>query len=185
MKNLVKKADIRRAVLAKRDILSGEEWLRRTEAICSKLIKHPCFQKSAAIYCYVDFNNEVGTHSFIEACLKLGKRVAVPKVFSDTMEFFYISDLLGLKQGAFGVMEPIAGDKASGDTGLVVIPGAVFDKQMHRIGYGKGYYDRYLSMHPHLKRIALAFDLQIVEDIPFTEFDISPEFIITETRELS
>ena len=174
------KKDIKTYVLAARKSISNQEWTEKSYRIYGKVVEHSLFLNADEIYCYIDFRNEVGTRKIIEMAWKLGKKVAVPKINGDFMEFFYIHSFDQLSPGNWGISEPVSECIACGDNVLVIMPGAAFDKNKHRIGYGKGYYDRYLANHPSYQTMALAFELQMLENIPADEHDISPQFIITE-----
>ncbi len=175
------KKDIRKCVLAKRNCISNQEWEEKSRLICEKVVTHPFFLDSNVIYCYVDYRNEVCTRGIIETAWKQGKKVAVPKVNSDEMEFHYIQSFEDLKEGYRGIHEPKKQHLTDdAQNVLVIMPGAAFDIACNRIGYGKGYYDKYLHAHPNYKTLALAFELQMVENIPAEEYDICPNLIITE-----
>jgi len=174
------KKDIRIHVLSRRSKLSKKEWEEKSHLIYKKVAAHPFFLNSDEIYCYIDFRNEVGTKELIESAWKLQKKVAVPKIIGNQMEFMYIDSYNELEPGTFGILEPKTDKKANGNNVLVIMPGAVFDCKRSRIGYGKGYYDQYLSLNPDYKTIALAFELQVLEEIPTQLHDIKPKAIITE-----
>ncbi len=174
------KKDIRKRVLERRSILTDIEWKERSHKIFEKVVSHPFFLQSDAVYCYVDYQNEVETRAIMSQAWSLGKKVAVPKVIGDDMDFFYIRDFGELENGYKGISEPKGTNLATEKNVLVIMPGAVFDKNCNRIGYGKGFYDKYLSNHLQFKTIAIAFELQIVESIPANAHDIRPDIIITE-----
>lgn len=183
--NLVnsQKKEIRKKILAKRSMLSKEEWEKKSECISKKVILHPFFLEAEEIYCYLDYKNEVGTRKIIEKAWELRKKVAVPKIIGDEMHFFYIESFEDVEEGYCRILEPVTGKIAQGDNVLVVMPGAVFDSKLNRIGYGKGFYDRYLDKHPSYHTLALAFSLQFIEDIPVDTHDKKPEAIITEEND--
>lgn len=174
------KKDIRKRVLTERNLISKEEWTENSNRIYEKVAAHPFFLDAEEIYCYIDFRNEVGTRKIVETAWKLGKRTAVPKIMGSFMEFFYIRNWDELSPGNWGILEPEKENQALGSNVLVIIPGAVFDKAKHRIGYGKGYYDQYLTKHPDYQTMALAFELQMLENIPADAHDICPKIIVTE-----
>ena len=179
-KNMESKKDIRKRVLVERSLLSEEIWAEKSYRIYEKVISHPIFLDADEIYCYIDFRNEVGTRKILEEAWRLGKKVAVPKILESDMEFIYIYSQAELSPGNWGIMEPLTNTPAEGKNVLVMMPGAVFDLDKHRIGYGKGYYDRYLAKHPYYQTMALAFELQKLENIPADEYDICPQIIVTE-----
>ena len=174
------KKDIRSRILALRSQLSEAEWERKSLQIYQKVVNHPYFLEADVIYCYVDYRREVGTRAIIEEAWRRKKRVAVPRVEGDDMQFYYIRDFKDLTAGYKGILEPTGTFPAKEEHALVLMPGAAFDKERNRIGYGKGYYDRFLELHKEYPTIALAFTLQIVESIPASDFDICPEILITE-----
>ena len=87
-----------------------------------------------------------------------------------------------MKEGYYGILEPVSGSKLDDDHPLVIMPGAAFDTSRNRIGYGKGFYDYFLHEHPLAKTIALAFELQLVSEIPCQEHDVRPQVLITEEQ---
>ena len=174
------KKDIRKRVLENRNCISDKEWEDKSRLICEKVVTHPFFLQADAIYCYVDYRREVGTADIIEQAWISGKKVASPKVLGDEMEFYYIQSFEDLSEGYKGIFEPKQTNLASDKNVLVIMPGAAFDATCNRIGYGKGYYDKYLQMHRNYKTIAIAFELQLVEVIPSEDYDICPDIIITE-----
>ena len=113
-----------------------------------------------------------------------GKKVYAPKVLSKTdMEFYCLSDVDDLVSGYMGIMEPSDScEKANTRNGLFIMPGLAFDYDFHRIGYGGGFYDRYLSEDNTFIKAALAFDFQLLESIPYEEHDLKPDYIVTQTQ---
>lgn len=174
------KRDIRRDVLAIRQNLTDKEWEEKSHLIYKKVTSHPFFLQASEIYCYIDYRREVATREIVEYAWNLGKKVAVPKVEGDDMVFYVIHSFDELECGYKGIPEPKSMIPAQDWDALVIMPGAVFDTACHRIGYGKGYYDKYLHLHPKHKTIGLAFELQMMGEIPTEEHDICPNIIITE-----
>lgn len=176
------KKAIRDKIKKKRASLPLEEQQAKSKKIIDTLASHPLYKHAEEIYCYVSFGGEVDTREFVESSLKMGKKVAVPKILvNNLMEFYYINSLKELTEGHYGILEPPPVKKAPGNCALMVMPGVAFDKRGGRIGYGKGYYDEYLKHHPSLRRIALAFELQCMESLPREAHDIAPELLMTET----
>ena len=115
----------------------------------------------------------------LEKALADGKRVAVPKVYGEEMKFIYLNDLSRVAAGYAGIPEPIAdGPVAEDETALVLMPGLAFDPQGHRIGYGGGFYDKFLSREPGHKTVALCYEFQLVERLETEEFDIPVDVVI-------
>lgn len=181
MRNLETKKEIRRRIKDCRALLSDETRQIFSDQIYNKLVSHPLYQTAKEIYCYVSFGEEVSTNAILAHAWKHGKKVAVPKILdNDTMEFFYIDTREQLKEGFYGILEPVTEKIACGEEVLVVMPGVAFDREGGRIGYGKGYYDGYLHKHPDYHTIALTFEVQCLEQIPTEAHDIRPEWILTE-----
>lgn len=176
------KKQIREQYVKKRRGIPFKLRQEKTEQIKEKVTAHPWFQEAACILCYVDFDAEAGTRGIIEESWKQGKKVAVPRISGDMMNFYEITSFDNLIPGTFGVLEPPADIIWEPFEGLVIMPGVAFDRDRHRIGYGKGYYDRYLCKRPRLKTMAAAFDIQIAKKIPYEEHDIRPSLLVTETE---
>jgi len=176
------KKDIRKHVLERRNCIPDKEWEDKSRLICEKVVTHPFFLLADAIYCYADYHGEVATRQIMEYAWKIGKKVATPKVLGDVMEFYYIQSFDDLEEGYKGIPEPKQMNLALDEKALLIMPGAAFDRFGNRIGYGKGYYDKYLKAYPNHKTIAIAFELQMVETIPAEVHDICPDIIITEEK---
>ena len=115
----------------------------------------------------------------MEKALADGKKVAVPKVYGDTMRFIYLTDLSQVAPGCMGIPEPIADEPIADDpTALVLMPGLAFDKQGHRIGYGGGFYDKFLAAEPHHPTVALCFSFQMMDQLETDEFDIPVDCVL-------
>lgn len=179
-KNMETKREIRTRILQKRRQMSSDEWDRKSTKIFRKLISSPLFLEANEIYCYVDYRLEVGTRQIIKKAWELQKKVAVPKVHGDEMEFYYIDCFAQLQKGYAGILEPVTNRKAEGTSVLVILPGSAFDRSRNRIGYGGGFYDRYLRKHENYQTIALAFNFQILDTVPTDPYDIRPNEIMTE-----
>ena len=159
----------------------GEELNRKnSEIIKERILSMPLYQERRPLFIYVDFNREVGTRSLIECALSQGRLVAVPKIKKSSMVFIRLDSLHQLGKGYFGIMEPRGGEEVEDEDALMVMPGVAFDRSLHRIGYGGGYYDRYLAGRPRIKKLALGFDFQVFPEIPSEETDICLDYLVTE-----
>ena len=131
------------------------------------------YQEAKTIYGYLPYNQEVRTEPILEQALLDGKRIAVPKIFGSEMRFIYLDDLSQVEKSSYGIPEPIEdGPEAEDKTALVLMPGIAFDKAGHRIGYGGGYYDKFLAKEPNHPTIALCYDFQMMDLLETEEFDI-------------
>lgn len=181
-----RKKEIRDRMLRLRDDSKDIAWQAGTQEIERRAISHEWFLKASIVCCYVDFRGEVGTKGIIREAWRLGKKIFVPRVENAGMEFFRLSSFEELKAGAFGIPEPTKRPKEAvricAEGNLMIMPGVAFDRKRNRIGYGGGYYDRYVSAHPKLHTMALAFEYQILPEVPHDPTDIRPDIIVTERR---
>lgn len=150
------KKRIRRRVLARRDALTSQEQRRASCLITERLLGHQWFYRTGSLLCYVSYGSELDTRELIREALRLGKEVYVPKVGENRrMDFFRIGALEELHPGFHGILEPpdtariYVGEGA--ERALMLMPGVAFDLCGNRLGYGGGYYDRYLAAHPQFQ----------------------------------
>ena len=177
------KNQIKEAILEKRNSLTKEEILEKSKKIEENFFNTEQYRKSKTIMFFVSFGSEANTHEMIRN--SLGKKnVVIPKVLEHEIEPSIIIDFDNLvSSGKFGILEPIEPMKiAYKNIDLVIVPGIAFDSDGHRIGYGFGYYDKFLKKVPKAVKIGLCFDFQIVEKIPREEHDVAVDFIVTEKR---
>ncbi|MEM4165988.1 MAG: 5-formyltetrahydrofolate cyclo-ligase [Candidatus Bilamarchaeaceae archaeon] len=173
------KMALREEILAKRNNLPLEEQKRLSEIICANLIQRPHFIKAKSIAFYLAKGSEVDLRFAIEKAIEDGKDVLVP-ITNDHIEMVLFESFERLKPGRFGISEPI--EKVEGPPPeVIIVPGVVFGLCMHRIGYGKGYYDRYLKT-TNAYRIGVCYDFQLLDRLPSHNFDEPMDEIITEKR---
>jgi len=141
-------------------------------------------QRANSILLYYPHKNEVNTLPIIEELLKTKKVVLLPKVKDHDIIPIQISDLSGLKRGYAGILEPEGEAFPVEDIDIVVVPAVAYDLRGHRLGYGKGYYDRLLKRIKGLK-VGLAYDFQVVEKLPVESHDVPVDLIITPTRTIN
>lgn len=183
------KKRLRQECLEKRAGLSQDEVREKSERIMARLFELDEFKKANFIMFYVDFKNEVMTQDAIAKALSMGKRVAVPKTVKDEgLWAIEIKSLDDLSAGAFGILEPTKLENRVDpeELDLVIVPGVAFDRKGHRLGFGAGYYDRFLpKLRPGVKKIAVAFEVQLVDSVPAEEHDIRMDAILTEEQLIS
>ena len=137
------------------------------------------YQQAKTIYGYLPYNQEVRTVPMLQRALDDGKRVAVPKCYGDEMRFIYLDDLSAVEKGYCGIPEPIADEPIADDpTALVLMPGLAFDPQGRRIGYGGGFYDKFLAAEPGHPTLALCYDFQMLDHLETEEFDIPVDCVL-------
>jgi 5-formyltetrahydrofolate cyclo-ligase len=177
------KDKIRKQVLDARFKLTPEQRRAKSAEIETKLFILPEYCAAAIVLFYASFQSEVETHHMIRRALAEGKRVVLPKVKGRELELFEIKSFdKDVLPGAWGIPEPESGVPAVlKDIGLIVVPGAVFDEQGNRIGYGAGFYDKLLPLYKG-RTVALAFELQIASELPVDVHDIPMQKIVTEKR---
>lgn len=152
------------------------------------------FKEADMLFTYISFGSEVSTKEIINKAIQMGKKVYVPKVEDGGMNFYEIKGFEGLIRSEFGIMEPdsqehhryIAG-LSDNSKMLMLLPGLAFDKYGNRIGYGAGYYDRYLNSHSQTEwvKLALAYDFQVMNQIKVNKYDIPTDYIITDKRSIN
>jgi 5-formyltetrahydrofolate cyclo-ligase len=181
------KRHIRKSVLKLRDDLPQNVRQTMSRRIIAKLMDTDAYKEAEAILSYVNFKSEVETEELIAEALKSGKRVYCPRIDEENMDFYRITRMEELAEGYKGIREPmpegnrlLSGRDMSLQKCLMIMPGSVFDKERNRIGYGKGYYDRYLERYPQLPTIAICFECQMVEHVPAEVYDRKPAMILTE-----
>ena len=173
---------IRKQMKQLRADMTRTERFENSMQIFEQLITVPEFKRADRIYTYVSMDNEIDTIMLIDYSLSLEKRVFVPRVSGKDMEFYEISDISELNPGYMGIYEPDINGKEPdySRTGFMCMPGLAFDRSYNRIGYGGGFYDRYLSVENKLYKAALAYEAQLLESIPAQDGDVRPDMIVTE-----
>lgn len=159
------KKQIRARQKHKRESLSFEQTQRFSEEICQKISRQPIFLQAETLCFYYPLGKEVNLLPLAQKALDAGKKAAFPRVEGKNMEFYEITSLENFQEGSFHVMEPVGGKLAAEQNALVFVPGLGFDARGNRIGYGGGYYDRYLARHPQYMKIGTAYAIQLVEEL--------------------
>ncbi len=191
-----RKGDLRSSIIGMRNAMSPGEVFQKGGMIIDRLLGVEQFAKCRVVLCYVDARNEVPTRGLLRCLIDEGRSVCVPAIVKDhpedrRMNACEIKDIdKDLKIGSFGIYEPAgctcAGDCPArvylpGELDAVIVPGVAFDRKKRRIGFGAGYFDRYLSnVRPDCMKIGLAYKFQVLEAIPSEGHDIALDMIITE-----
>lgn len=182
---------LRKKILQKRAELSTENIVNYSNIIENKLYKMDYYKNAKTIMSFISFGDEIITHEIIKNSIKNGKSVVVPITIPETKELKVskILDFSELEIGYYNILTPKKDFLRFIDFNtidLVLVPGVVFARDGYRVGYGGGYYDRFLSKFKEkINTIGLAFDLQIVEEVPKDSFDIPVDFIITEKETIN
>lgn len=173
------KQELRRMIREKKRAMCPEEIEARSARLMELFLASDAYRNAKTIYGYLPYNQEVRTVPMLEQALKDGKKVAVPKCYGDEMKFLYMDDLSLVEKGYANIPEPIADEPVADDeTALVLMPGLAFDPQGHRIGYGGGFYDKFLSREPNHPTLALCYDFQLLPHLETEEFDIPVDCVL-------
>lgn len=173
------KKGLRQQIRQQKQAMSPEEIELASNRLCQRFFETEQYKTAKTIYSYLPYNQEVRTVPILEKAVADGKAVAVPKVYGDTMRFIYITSMEQTAPGYSGIPEPIAdGPVANDPTALVLMPGLAFDKQGHRIGYGGGFYDKFLAAEPDHPTVALCYGFQVFERLETDEFDIPVDCVL-------
>ena len=178
------KSEIRKTIKAKKMELTEAEIQARSHAICQNFLRQPFYLEAEAIYPYVAYNQEILTNEIIEDAWRRGKKVAVPKVIGEGMEFFYITAFSQLEDGYCHIPEPVTTEVADDARAVILMPGLAFDARFNRIGYGGGYYDRYLDAKRdrNFLKVALAYDFQLLDQIETEAHDYKIDALVMAER---
>lgn len=177
---------LRKDILVKRASLGKIDRKNYTEAIWETILNTPFYKNAKTIMCFVSFGSEIDTHEFIRTAIEDGKRLVVPITVPETKELrlSHLHDLSELEIGFFNILTPkeeFIRDVDPNQVDMIIVPGAVFDREGYRIGFGGGYYDRFLSkIDKSVPKIAIAFDFQILDKVPREDYDIPVDYIVTE-----
>ena len=180
------KTELRKKYLEARRALSPQDAADRSAAVIERLESLAAFKRARAVLSYVSSkDNEVDTHSLIGRMLNKGRTVLVPIAQPDrAMEWSKLETLDELAPGRFGILEPRMESRrlmAPPPDSIVIVPGVAFTTDGHRIGYGGGYFDRFLASYKGTS-IGVAFDLQIMEPIEMLTHDIPVDLVVTESH---
>ena len=181
------KEALRKQILRQRASIPKQEVVAKSNIMWQFLKDLPEFKEAKMIMSYISFGGEVYTHEMINSTIGLTKKVVVPFVDKkkDKIVPMHFPGWRNLGKNEGGILEPKTGFKnpvKPAKVDLFVIPGLAFDNYANRLGFGKGYYDKLLKENKKAKRIALAFEYQVVPEVPITPRDVKVEKIVTEKR---
>ncbi len=185
---LLDKKELRRKIIQRRDRIPSEVRAIKDREIMDRIVSYKPFTEIGTVMLFASFRSEVNTFPIIEKALQRGKRVALPRVNRSErmLELYYIESMEQLETGYMGIKEPIVSPERialAEDMEIIVLPGVAFDEQGGRLGYGGGYYDRLLdSLRKAPLLVAVAYEEQIVDEIPVEQHDRRVQVIITDKR---
>lgn len=181
------KSDIRKTILDKRNSISPLDIVNNSRIISNSVISTKEYQSSFSVGIYYSIGSEVKTFDIIKHSLENKKEIALPRVIDSTkIQFFKIMEdrfeKIKFTKGKYGIFENSMSTTIIDKIDLLIIPGITFDLKGYRIGYGKGYYDRFLSLGKSKCIMGLSYESQIINEIPNNEHDIPVDIIITEKK---
>lgn len=176
------KEELRRQMLAARKRVPELMLRQRSGIIVQQLTRTEEWKKAKSVWTYISLPGEVETTTLIEKAWREGKEVAVPKVEGDDLTFRVIDDWSEVKEGYFHVLEPVDRRISFEEDALVIMPGLAFDLTRNRLGYGRGFYDRFLTQHTQHPTIAVSYDFALFREIPHEDSDVRPQVVITDKR---
>lgn len=173
------KTALRREIRQRKKAMTPEEIRDKSARLAAAFVKTPAYRQAETIYGYLPYNQEVRTLPILAQALADGKQVAVPKVFGEEMRFILLQDLNQVAPGYAGIPEPIQDTPVAGDPhALVLMPGLAFDPTGNRLGYGGGFYDKFLAREPEHPTVALCYDFQMVPHLEPSEYDIPVDLVL-------
>ena len=173
------KKELRAHIRAQKRAMTEAEIVEKSEKLGELFTASTLYRQAKTIYGYLPYNQEVRTTPMLERAQKDGKRVAVPKVMGDEMIFIYLDDLTNVEKGYSGIPEPVENEPVADDPhALVLMPGLAFDPQGHRIGYGGGFYDKFLAAEPEHPTLALCYDFQMLDHLETDSYDIPVDCVL-------
>lgn len=172
---------LRRLLLGRRDATSGDYLAIASRRIASRLASVEGIGGARRVGAYYSVGSEVLTHGLIQAAISSGREVFLPRVCGSSMGFFRIEGPSSLEAGPLGTMEPKRGCPAAGTLDAVLVPAVGVAEDGTRLGYGRGYYDRFLAGSP-VPTAALCLEKQVVRRIPRLPHDVPVDWVVTEER---
>lgn len=179
------KTSLRRTLLRCRGEMEPGAWRQASRSAQERLLNLDLFAQAGCIALYAPIRNEIDTALLHAEAIRNGKRVFYPRICGEEMLFAEVTDRTPLEPGAFGIPEPCAVGRGypADIADLLVIPGVAFDHVGHRIGFGKGYYDRCLArLSRPVALVGLCHDFQLLERLPAEGHDIRMQYVVTDQR---
>lgn len=175
------KRELRKTMSFLRNSEEGQVVSQGGSILLEELKKLEAFKKSRWIYLYASYGHEVSTWEVADYCFHLKKPAAFPKVLDkEHMEFYQVLGRSGLEQGFRGIWEPVNLCRPVREPGLMIMPGLAFDSHGNRLGYGGGFYDRYLCRYgsSNYYKIGAAYKNQMIDSVPADVYDIKMDLVL-------
>ncbi|MBQ6974978.1 MAG: 5-formyltetrahydrofolate cyclo-ligase [Selenomonadaceae bacterium] len=188
MTTTIYKKNLRREIKSRLATLSADEKLILSHAVIEKFLAHPAYKNSQIIMAYFSTAEEIQLQEFFSAAFNDGKILAVPFIEGREMYAAILPDIDAAEVGAYGILTVKSSVRKIIDAekiNCIVTPGLAFDANFNRLGKGGGFYDKFLSRAVNAVKIALAYDNQIVENVPIEPHDVKVDFVLTPTKNFS
>ena len=178
---MLEKRKIRDRIKKLRSDLTKEQVAEESKLIYNQIIDNKIFERAEVVMSYMSFQNEIDTEKINDYIISCGKKLLLPKMVD--REIIKPIEYTGKFKidNSFGIKEPV-GETYNGDIDLIIVPGVVFDREGNRIGYGRGYYDRFLKLYPRTRKISLAYEFQILDRLEVEEHDEKIDEIVTKNN---
>ncbi len=183
------KKDLRKFYSNLRDSLSAEEITKKSQKMCNSFFGSALYKNSQTIFTYINYKSEFNTSIIAKKTLSDNKKLCVPVMSKKAHEMFFvqITNLNELQKNKFGILEPALNFEKvlkPNDKTVIIVPALAFDKNGFRLGYGGGYYDKYLSENKSFANIGFSFNFQIANELIHNENDIPVDVILTENNSI-
>lgn len=181
IKEFMDKKELRRQIRAAKALVTFDEKLERSQTVMKQVERLPQFAKADTILLYWSMDDEVQTHDFVNNWYT-EKTVLLPCVDGDDLKLRQYTGAECLRAGEqFGIGEPVGPEFTELDrVQMIVVPGVAFDHQCNRMGRGRGFYDRLLKSTPNAFKVGVAFDFQLVDEVPVEAFDVKMDCVVAE-----
>lgn len=175
------KKELRRQIRAAKALVTFDEKLERSQTVMKQVERLPQFAEADTILLYWSMDDEVQTHDFVNNWYT-EKTVLLPCVDGDDLKLRQYTGAECLRAGEqFGISEPVGPEFTELDrVQMIVVPGVAFDRQCNRMGRGRGFYDRLLKSTPNAFKVGVAFDFQLVDEVPVETFDVKMDCVVAE-----
>lgn len=175
------KKALRRIIGEKKRAMTSAQIEEASIRLTEKFLNTDFYRNCKSVYAYLSYNQEVRTDALIHRAIQDGRRVAVPKVYGDQMRFIWLDDPDLVAPGAYSIPEPIADAPVADDkTALILMPGLAFDRKGHRLGYGGGFYDRFLAEETEHPLVALCYGFQLFDHLETEQHDVPVDCVIAD-----
>jgi 5-formyltetrahydrofolate cyclo-ligase len=178
------KAEIRRQLRAVRRVLPIEACSERGARVCESVAQLPEWQSAKVVIAYVAMRKELDPNPLFAAARTLGRKIGLPRIDGDVLVLHEYAENDELEESGYGTFDPSVNAPriAEADVDLVIVPGLAFDPRGHRVGYGRGYYDRLLPTLPRAFKVGVAYDFQLIAEAPNDAHDVALDCVVTDVR---